>query len=551
MAFGSVQTKNGSWVNGGGYNAYRAVLYYAVNSETTKVTFNSQLAVQSGEGHDSLSNFTLKLNGNKKSSSAYLSAGATVKVASEDGIVVTRNKTTQYKTLSASATGGSWSGSSTASVTITVDPLPSYAVTFNANGGTGAPTSQTKWYGETLSLSGWGTTSGTKAPTRANYIFLGWSTSSTATSATYTSSSHSYTGNAPLTLYAVWQLAAVSPTISSFSAFRSDSSGTADPSNTEYVTFKASWTVDSNASSRNIKFVYTPPGGTQQTKTVTLSDASGETVVTYACAIGESEKMQATATVTDATHSLTASRTATVSVVFKPFTMANKGLSAAFFGIAKASDSRRLRVFGNINTDGYSYNAQTNALTSASTNVSATTNGTGYYLLDSANEWISRIISRFTTSAECLMLETRRKLSGTDKYHTVYIGLDANCKPIVTMVSSESNPNAKTAWFKAIGAWTSLASTTGTKKKTFTIPTGFTELLITCKYSNTYAGSVVVPAAQVNTTETEWYLGGGVTTTNVTNGRQACCKLTSTYITPVSVRVDGSTVSATWTVYWR
>ena len=80
---------------------------------------------------------------------------------------------------------------------ITVKARPSYKITFNANGGSGAPSSQTKWYGETLTLS-------STKPTRTGYTFKGWSTSSTATSATY-SAGGSYTVNTSATLYAVWQ----------------------------------------------------------------------------------------------------------------------------------------------------------------------------------------------------------------------------------------------------------------------------------------------------------------------------------------------------------
>ena len=84
----------------------------------------------------------------------------------------------------------------TINVYVTVDSK-TYTVTFDANGGTGAPASQTKTHGTTLTLS-------TAKPTRTGYTFLGWSTSSTATSATY-SSGGSFTANANTTLYAVWQ----------------------------------------------------------------------------------------------------------------------------------------------------------------------------------------------------------------------------------------------------------------------------------------------------------------------------------------------------------
>ncbi len=72
-----------------------------------------------------------------------------------------------------------------------------YRVNYNANGGSGAPSSQTKTYGVSLTLS-------SVIPTRSGYDFLGWSTSSTATSATY-DPGDSYTTNASVTLYAVWQ----------------------------------------------------------------------------------------------------------------------------------------------------------------------------------------------------------------------------------------------------------------------------------------------------------------------------------------------------------
>ena len=71
-----------------------------------------------------------------------------------------------------------------------------YTITYNANGGSGAPSSQTKTYGTNLTLS-------STEPTRTGYTFLGWSTSSTATSATYKAGG-SYTTNASDTLYAVW-----------------------------------------------------------------------------------------------------------------------------------------------------------------------------------------------------------------------------------------------------------------------------------------------------------------------------------------------------------
>ena len=84
------------------------------------------------------------------------------------------------------------------SYTLTVPAKTHYTVSYNANSGSGAPSAQTKWHGETLTLS-------STKPTRTGYTFLGWSTSSTATSATYAAGG-SYTANAAAVLYAVWRI---------------------------------------------------------------------------------------------------------------------------------------------------------------------------------------------------------------------------------------------------------------------------------------------------------------------------------------------------------
>ena len=74
-----------------------------------------------------------------------------------------------------------------------------YSITYNANGGTGAPATQYYYYGYDTKLS-------TQIPTRTGYRFLGWSLSSTATSPSY-SAGQSWSGYnaANYTLYAVWE----------------------------------------------------------------------------------------------------------------------------------------------------------------------------------------------------------------------------------------------------------------------------------------------------------------------------------------------------------
>ncbi len=72
-----------------------------------------------------------------------------------------------------------------------------YTVSYNANGGSGAPASQTKIAGTPLTLS-------TKRPTRTGYLFLGWSTDKNAKAGTYASGAQ-YKNNGDVTLYAIWK----------------------------------------------------------------------------------------------------------------------------------------------------------------------------------------------------------------------------------------------------------------------------------------------------------------------------------------------------------
>lgn len=76
--------------------------------------------------------------------------------------------------------------------------INTFQVSFNANGGSGAPSAQTKTYGVDLTLS-------STVPTRTGYNFLGWAESVGATEAAYQAGG-TYTKNQSKTLYAVWQL---------------------------------------------------------------------------------------------------------------------------------------------------------------------------------------------------------------------------------------------------------------------------------------------------------------------------------------------------------
>lgn len=82
-------------------------------------------------------------------------------------------------------------------INIDIPSLDKYTITYNANGGTGAPGSQSAYHGQSIALS-------STKPTREGAKFLGWSTSSSANSVTHNpGGSYTFTGNT--TLYAVWE----------------------------------------------------------------------------------------------------------------------------------------------------------------------------------------------------------------------------------------------------------------------------------------------------------------------------------------------------------
>lgn len=138
-----------------------------------------------------------------------------------------------------------------------------YKVTYNANGGTGAPAAQTKTYGVTLKLS-------TTKPTRANYTFKGWATSSSG-SVVYPSG-YTYTDNKAVTLFAVWELSYIKPRITGLSVSRCDSSGTPTDDGT-YALVKFNWDCDKLLTGIDIQYEQDGSG-----QSVTVSFKPSETL---------------------------------------------------------------------------------------------------------------------------------------------------------------------------------------------------------------------------------------------------------------------------------
>lgn len=142
--------------------------------------------------------------------------------------------TSSTATSASYAAGASYTANS-GTILYAVWKANTWTVSYNANGGTGAPGSQTKTYGQALTLS-------TTKPTLTNYNFIGWGTSSTATSASYQPGG-SYTDNAAAILYAVWELAYISPKITDVEILRADGSGN-DQEDGIYANISFNWQTD-------------------------------------------------------------------------------------------------------------------------------------------------------------------------------------------------------------------------------------------------------------------------------------------------------------------
>ena len=224
--------------------------------------------------------WTLQYIATSAASSSYAKA-YTVKIAGEtvkegtysiNGVTGTKEiasgtcevtKGTAAKSVAFSVSFGfnlTWSGvyksTLTASSSISVSAKTSYTITYNANGGSGAPSSQTKWYGTNITLS-------SETPTRTGYTFKGWGTSSTTSTVSY-SAGATYSSNASITLYAIW-------TATTYTVKYNANGGSGAPSN-QTKTHGVNLTLSSTKPTRTN---YTFKGWGTSASSTTVSYAAG------------------------------------------------------------------------------------------------------------------------------------------------------------------------------------------------------------------------------------------------------------------------------------
>ena len=187
--------------------------------------------------------------------------------------------TSSSTTTATYSAGGSYTANSAATL-YAVWKANTYKVTYNANGGSGAPSAQTKTYGVTLKLS-------STIPTRTNYTFKGWATSASATTAAY-SAGGSYTANAAVTLYAVWELAYKKPSISNVSVSR-DETGTIATVTFDWSTYEEVLSAEIELSASDGGKLYEPyVSGTSGSVNATFDDLNPELAYTARITVTDS-----------------------------------------------------------------------------------------------------------------------------------------------------------------------------------------------------------------------------------------------------------------------
>lgn len=217
---------------------WRSYGLYETSSDATSYTITLHGGFQSQSWGFDLSDVTCKveIGSYSKSGTGNVSTGtgstSNVRLVSNLSHKYAKGHSAQTITLKTTINRSSasyYGGTSTGSTTITIPALASYAVAFNANGGSGAPSSQTKYYGETLTLS-------STKPTRSNYTFKGWATSASSTTVAYAAGA-SYTANSAITLYAVWERSYTAPTAPSAAkaTYNSDTKATVSWTNNSAV----------------------------------------------------------------------------------------------------------------------------------------------------------------------------------------------------------------------------------------------------------------------------------------------------------------------------
>ena len=179
-----------SWNANTNKNNVNGTYYPIVKAKTIKVIFYRNASTS--DSTTATQTFTYGVSGQAFSAKGWTNTGHTMAGWAKNRNAVTKD----YNTLSGVA--DTWINSYAPNINLYAVWSPNtYTISYNANGGSGAPTAQTKTYGTDLTLT-------TSKPTRSGYTFNGWNTKSDGSGTSY-SAGGKFTTNANTTLYAKWK----------------------------------------------------------------------------------------------------------------------------------------------------------------------------------------------------------------------------------------------------------------------------------------------------------------------------------------------------------
>ena len=218
--------------------------------------------------------------------------------------------------------GKDWKWVYTNSITLYAQwQINTYTVSYDANGGSGAPSAQIKTYGKNLTLS-------ITVPTRQNYNFLGWSTNKNASTAEY-SAGGTYSTNTGATLYAVWELAYWSPKITDVFVHRCADTGSNDEEGV-YAKVEFKWECCQILGTNNVKTIAV------EDKAVSASGISGSSTAVVGGSYSVDEAYVIKIVVTDSKGGSSTYQTYVDSILFTmDFKAGGKGIA---FGMPAKED---------------------------------------------------------------------------------------------------------------------------------------------------------------------------------------------------------------------
>ena len=334
------------------------------------------------------------------------------------GVWVNRGRSAFNVTITCSYSsynGASNSGS--VSVTVNVGAKPSHTISFNANGGTGAPSNVTKWYGEQITIP-------STIPTRTNYRFDGWGTSATSSTASYQPGSSYWISDANATYYAVWTLLYKPPTVAYSDSHRVDSaSSSAESALGEYGYFVFDWAVDTEIYPENtlksIEALATLSDGSTPTCTITGTTSGTSGTIYIHIPVATSLTATVSVTVTDTAKEGTGTANGSIGTGHIPFELANGGTA-----------------IGLLNSAGENGSITLGSLTLTKSNEPATVSVPLEYLISALTPKVWRFAEYGISSASTYAIATNTRNKATSLF-TTSITSSCDFTPYFTRTSGD------------------------------------------------------------------------------------------------------------------